>query len=135
MTREDSLQSLQDELGILARRLRRVLGAQPGAHVVLTQVAHQGPVRAADLCAAIGIDKAAVSRQVQHLLELGLVEAAPDPDDGRATLLSITATGRRRLAEFAAERRGHLDERLSDWKVDELSTFVAALSRYNRALD
>ena len=42
------------------------------------------------------MDKGAVSRQVQHLTELGLIERTPDPADGRAALLAVTDDARRR---------------------------------------
>jgi DNA-binding MarR family transcriptional regulator len=80
------------------------------------------------------MDKGSVSRQVQHLLDLGLVDRAPDPDDGRATLLSISEEGRRRTSDVSEHRRKLLAERLGDWSADDLQTFVAMLHRYNTAL-
>ena len=61
------------------------------------------------------MDKGGVSRQVQHLVDLGLVERTPDPDDGRATCWSastraaagsttVEPSDRRELARRAARR-------------------------------
>ncbi len=142
--RDRSLLRLEDEVGALMRRARRVVAErarlmhpdlQPGAYVVLAQVTEQGPLRAADLCVALGVDKAAVSRQIQHLVEIGLVESTPDPGDGRATLLSASADGRRRLTEVSHQRREFLQERLASWSDADLEDFVAALGRYNATLN
>jgi len=80
------------------------------------------------------IDKGAVSRQLQHLAELGLVVRTPDPDDGRATLVAASDDARRRLADVAEHRRKWLDEQLGDWTADELSHFADLLERYNGSL-
>ena len=81
------------------------------------------------------IDKGAVSRQLQHLDELGLVERTPDPADGRATLVAASDDAVRRLADVAEHRRKWLDEQLGDWSAEELADFAATLGRYNAALN
>jgi DNA-binding MarR family transcriptional regulator len=84
---------------------------------------------------AFGIDKGAISRQVQHLLDLGLVDRTPDPDDGRATLVSASAEAAARIDQVNEDRRRWLDDRLVDWPDSDLSEFVRMLSSYNAALD
>jgi DNA-binding MarR family transcriptional regulator len=84
---------------------------------------------------AFNIDKGAVSRQLQHLVDLGLVERTPDPDDGRATLVAASDDAVRRLADVAEHRRKWMDERLGDWDAAELSHFAELLERYNRSLN
>ena len=90
------------------------------------------PVRLSDTFA---IDKGAVSRHVQFLSELGLIERSPDPEDKRAALLAITDEGRRRLAEVGALRREKVEAMLHDWTDQELEGFVRTLTRYNAALE
>lgn len=141
--RTDALRHLEQEVGVLIRRVRRVIGVrarsvhpdlQPVSYLMLGYVNHEGPVRASALCTAFDMDKGSVSRQVQHLLDLGLVDRTPDPDDGRATLLSMSDDGRRRMGDVADHRRKLLAERLGDWSADDLETFGAMLHRYNTAL-
>jgi len=143
MSRDKMLDTLQLEVGVLMQRVRRVIGEraralhpdlQAGSYLVLTQIAQEETQRASDLCAALSIDKAAISRQVQHLLELGFIEARRDPEDGRATLLSLSDTGARRLADVGAQRRASLEQRLVGWRDDELDAFVSGLTRYNVTL-
>ena len=144
MTRSDSLRSLELEVGVMIRRVRRVIGdraravhpdLQPASYLILSSVASSGPVRASVLVELFDIDKGAISRQVGHLLELGLLVKEPDPDDARASLISLTDEGQRRMADVAEHRYKLLDENLADWDAAELESFVADLSRYNRALN
>lgn len=142
-SRGDALRELETEVGVLIRRVRRVIGERaravhpdllPSSYLMLSYVREHGPLRASAMCAVFEIDKGAVSRQVQHLIDLGLVDRAPDPADGRATLLSVSEEGARRLDDVAAERRELLAERLGEWPVAELEDFAASLRRYNDAL-
>ena len=139
-----SFGEVERELAVLLRRARawnRDVATevhpdlQPTAYALLSRVDELGSVRASDLCDYFGIDKGAVSRQLQHLVDLGLVGRTPDPADGRATLVEATADAIRRLEDVAAHRRKWLDEQLGDWSAEELEEFVAGLERYNLALN
>ena len=90
----------------------------------------KGPLRASAIAEAFDIDKGAVSRQVQHLVDLGLVERAPDPDDGRATLVAASDEADAGSTEVARHRRKWLDERLGDWSAED---DLAALRRRRSA--
>lgn len=143
-TRADLLAGLEQEVGVMVRRIRRVIGErarsvhpdlQSSSYLMLNWLNQHGAQRASAMVEAFGIDKGAISRQVQHLLDLGLVDRAPDPDDGRATLVSASAEAAARLAEIIDDRRRFLDERLGDWPDRDLSEFVRLLGSYNAALD
>jgi DNA-binding MarR family transcriptional regulator len=102
---------------------------------MLAYVADEGPLRPSVIAERFDVDKGAISRQVQQLVDLGLVDRTPDPLDGRASLLVASAEARRRLDDVVAQRREWLDVRLSDWRDDELAGFVDVLGRYNAALE
>ena len=142
-SRADSLRHLEREVGVLIRRIRRVIGEraravhedlQPASYFMLSWLVDEGPVRASAMVENFNIDKGAVSRQCQHLFELGLIERTPDPDDGRATLIAASDDARRRLADVSDQRRKWLDERLGDWTTEELEVFAATLEKYNLSL-
>jgi DNA-binding MarR family transcriptional regulator len=142
-TRADSLRHLEREVGVLIRRIRRVIGErarlvhpdlQPASYLMLSWLVDEGPVRASSMVENFAIDKGAVSRQLAHLDELGLVIRTPDPLDGRATLVAPSDDARRRLADVTEHRRKWLDEQLGDWTAEELETFAGTLEKYNRAL-
>ncbi|MEO9323163.1 MarR family transcriptional regulator [Nocardioides sp. C4-1] len=142
-SRTDSLRDLEHEVGVLIRRVRKVIGErartvhpdlQPASYLILSAVAQDGPLRGSELSELFTIDKGAISRQVKHLVQLGLLDAVKDPDDARATLLSATDDAKTRLEDIVQHRRKYLDERLADWSPEELSGLVEILSRYNEAL-
>lgn len=143
VARAETVRLLEHEVGVLIRRVRRVIheraravhpDLQPASYLLLAHLAETGPLRSSAVAESLGVDKGAVSRQVQHLVELDLVARTPDPDDGRATLLSVTDGARRRLADVARQRRRLLDERLGEWSEDELTELVSSLARYNATL-
>ena len=143
-SRAASTRRLERELGVLVRRLKRVVGErsrelhpdlQPASYWMFTHLAEQGPLRASALVETLDIDKGAVSRHVQHLIDLGLVDRTPDPEDGRATLISVTPEGARRLADVDEHRRAWFSGALGEWDDDELRAFAEDLARYNETID
>jgi DNA-binding MarR family transcriptional regulator len=142
-TRNDDLRAIGNEVATLIRRVKRVMGERarevhpdlhPMTYFILNHLATAGPMRAADLSDVFGMDKGGVSRQVQALVDLGLVERRPDAEDRRAILLDATSEGRRRLDDMGRRRQDRFDQKLSGWSDDELATFARLLTAYNRAL-
>lgn len=142
--RVESLIRLEAEVGVLMRRAKRAMRIRgrmlhpdlpPGGYMLLTWVAEHGPLRASALVDGLGIDKGAVSRMVQTIVDLGLLERHPDPEDGRASLVSVTAEAREGLDRVARERRVRFSDRLADWSPDDIDRLSAMLSRYNDALE
>lgn len=141
--RHGDLRRIESEVGTLIRRVKRVIGERarevhpdlhPMTYFILTHLASCGPLRGADLSDAFGMDKGGVSRQVQTLVDLGLVERRPDPQDRRAILVDATDVGRQRLEEISRRRSDRFDERLSTWSDAELSAFADQITAYNEAL-
>jgi DNA-binding MarR family transcriptional regulator len=141
---DETMRALEHEMGVLVRRIRRLIAVRarmvhpdlsPVAYSMLMALNDSGPQRASDLVEIFSVDKGAVSRQVQALLELGLIERSPDPEDRRAMILAISEEGHRRLDSIAVQRRSEVNERLVGWTDDDLSSFVTTLSRYNAALE
>ncbi|MCW2796921.1 MarR family transcriptional regulator [Nocardioides sp.] len=144
MSRDESLRLLEHEVGVLIRRIKKVIGEraqavhedlQPASYLMLGYLAEQGPMRASAMAETFHIDKGAISRQIQHLVDLGLVARTPDPEDGRATLVTATDDAVRRMADVADHRRKWLDEQLGDWSDGELLGFAKVLGRYNDTLN
>jgi len=143
-TRADSLHLLEREVGVLLRRIKRVIAEratevhpdlQPSSYLMLGWILDNGPVRATALVEEFNVDKGAVSRTMQHLCELGLLDREPDPADGRASLVSASAEARRRLAAVEEQRKLWFHERLKGWTVAELADLADNLGRYNEALE
>jgi DNA-binding MarR family transcriptional regulator len=87
------------------RELDRALLAEHGFGVdsygvmitLVTAPAHQLPI--GELGLRRNLSPSGISRSVDRLTRLGLVERAANPDDGRSLLVGLTATGVQRLRE------------------------------------
>lgn len=138
------LGDLEHELWRLLRRVRRNVAERaqqvdpaltPLGYSALDQLLRDGTSRASDIGCALGVDKGAMSRAVHQLVELGLVERTADPDDARALMLSLSVTGRERMAEVAVARRERFVRLMEGWTSEELTDLIAGLTRYNATID
>jgi DNA-binding MarR family transcriptional regulator len=100
---------------------------------VLYVLAESGPLRANLLAEAVFSDPSTVSRQVALLVDRGLVAREPDPDDRRATLLAITDTGRRTLADRMRLREGLLARCTDGWPESDSELFAELFERFSRS--
>jgi len=141
--RSVAVRGLEHEIGTMLRRIRRGLGERAvrvhpelntTSYLLLSTLNEQGARRAAELAEIFSLDKGSVSRAVHQLVELGLVERTPDPGDGRASLLSVTAETVRRLGEVHGQRREQFDDRLVGWTAEEIQELAERLGRFNLAL-
>lgn len=129
----------EDELLVAIVALKRgflahSVGVDPGAFPVLHHLASSGPSRQTALAEALGLDASTVSRHVRALADGGLVEASRDPDDGRATLLSITDPGLRFLTDRLRAHRERLGAATSDFSPSERTELVRLLHKLAAAL-
>jgi DNA-binding MarR family transcriptional regulator len=141
--RDVAVLALEHEIAMLLRRIRRgmserALQVHPElnatSYALLGTLGEYGPRRAADLAEMFAMDKGTVSRVVHQLLELGLVQRTPDPADGRASIISVTALATERLAHMHELRRELFDDRLADWAADEIEQLATQLGRFNVAV-
>lgn len=109
MTTQDAQLARQFEgcLSTAARRLDRAikarydeslspLGLKSTQATLLVFIAGSDNPRAADLVAPMGIDQTTLSRNIERLINMGLVRADPEPD-ARSKRLSLTPAGRRKM--------------------------------------
>jgi DNA-binding MarR family transcriptional regulator len=132
--------ALERELGVLYRRARsasdRLSRAvhpdlDAAAYGLLIHLRDQGPLRPSDLAAFVGVGKATISRQLKVLEDLKLIERRPDPADGRAHLLALTAEGRDRMDAVRSARRRRLHTSLNNWPEEDIGTLATLLARLN----
>lgn len=108
---------------------------QPLAVGILRYIIINGPLRAGDIVTGLGIDKAAVSRQLAQLKQLGLIDSTPDAADKRATLIEASDTARAALAAFRAEVSLEYRTALASWPTDEIAQLAGLLHRFNESVD
>ncbi|WP_432562367.1 MarR family winged helix-turn-helix transcriptional regulator [Kineococcus sp. SYSU DK003] len=112
-------------------RFKRALVATTAVYgtAPLAAVAELGHPRVSELAEHLRLDVSTVSRQVAHLRQRGLLEATPDPVDGRSQQLSLTAAG---LDELRRSRRALVEDitgRLADWDDADVETLAELLGR------
>jgi DNA-binding MarR family transcriptional regulator len=71
---------------------------------ISTRLMNSGPVTAASLAAAEHVSHQAVTQSLAGLKADGLVKVAPDPADGRKSLISVTEAGRHLYDSILATR-------------------------------
>ncbi|MEU6678566.1 MarR family transcriptional regulator [Streptomyces sp. NPDC046925] len=101
----------------LVRRLRGVTpatGLSPTQRSVLARLDRGGPATTAALAREELVRPQSMRLTVGALEEMGLVERAPDPDDGRQSVVSVTDEGHRTLAEMRAAKHDWLSTVLAD---------------------
>lgn len=88
------------------------------------------PVRCADLREAVPLSQPALSRLVSRLAERGLVAKSEAPDDGRAALVRLTATGSALLDRAAEVHARAVHETLtSRFSAEEQAVLLKTLSQ------
>ena len=71
---------------------------------VLGRIIDEGPVTAAALAAGEHVTQQAIAQSVATLKQRGLVDKQPDPGDGRKSLVTATAAGRKLRESLTASR-------------------------------
>src|SRR5690242_9008820 len=104
-------------------------------YLLLVHLVKDGARRAGALAEAVHSDPSTVSRQVAHLVRLGLVERVADPADGRATLLVATDEGRRVFDENRQLRNRGIASLMHEWTDEDRATFARLLTRFTDAFE
>ena len=115
-----------------AARLRSELSGVdllPTAVGALAAVFRLGPVRLTDVATHLDLEPSRVSKEINRLVDAGLVDQRTDPADGRAVLLSVTAAGADAFRSYRATVDAQLDALLVDWTDTDVRQLAALLGR------
>ena len=132
----DATRQILAALSALTRRLARVSGGpDEGPAMTATQrlamfeAALSGPLRLSALADRLGISAPTASRAVDGLVDLGLMERRPDPDDRRAVQIDLTRPGRKRVEEKQALAASALEPAVGALSAQERAQLAALLTR------
>jgi DNA-binding MarR family transcriptional regulator len=113
----DAAARLRAIVGAMSRRLNstaRGAGLTTSQLSTLGVIARQGPLRLSELAEIEHMNPTMLSRVVGTLVEAGLLRRTADPDDRRAGLVEVTATGRRTHDRLREQRGRILAEGLAE---------------------
>jgi DNA-binding MarR family transcriptional regulator len=94
---------------------------------VLAQLDDCGPARISALAAAGGVSQPSMTELVGRLEREDLVARFADPRDGRATLVDVTASGRRQRLHLRRSVRGRVIELLEAMGVEDQAKLNLAM--------
>jgi DNA-binding MarR family transcriptional regulator len=113
----------------LATERLEPLGLSPRGWGVLSTLVESGPLTQIELATATATDRTAMVYLIDDLVEQGLVERMPNPDDRRSYLIHLTAHGKRTQRKAAAELAKQADILLTPLDAAERSRLVDLLTR------
>lgn len=134
-------QQLQETMATVFRQFSRLIGRRQALNpqamsrtdysllAALEHCPHEAGLRISVLAATQGHDVSTISRRVTHLESHGLLERLPDPSDGRASTVRLTAPGLTALTDERASRTGVLKSILADWPDEDLAELDRLLTR------
>lgn len=129
-------EELRATYGQLKRRLREEtqLGELSWPQLrVLHFIDREGPSTVTALARTEGIRPQSMGETVSSLRSTGLLTGAPDPADGRQTVLSLTAEGLRAITAGRAARQDWLSRTVaSQLTVDEQQLLIQAIALLKR---
>jgi DNA-binding MarR family transcriptional regulator/ribosomal protein S18 acetylase RimI-like enzyme len=95
---------------------------------VLYELANREPTTATALAAALDLDAGYLSRILRRFGEAGLVSKKRIPHDGRQSLISITAKGRKAFAPLDQSSHDQVADMLARLSAQEQSRLLAAMT-------
>ena len=127
--------ALRGVLGQVHRRLRQVDNAgvlTPSQSAVLARLHRDGPATQTQLAAAEHVRQQSMAATLGVLDELGYLRRAPDPSDGRRTVISLSELGSRTVRGVHQHREEWLATALAGFTDEERETLDRALPLLER---
>ncbi|WP_449472655.1 MarR family winged helix-turn-helix transcriptional regulator [Sphingobium chungangianum] len=113
------------------RRLRP-LGISSGQIPVLLSLAEVPGISQKAIVERASVEQPAVAAMLMRMEKSGLVARAPSPDDGRASLFSLTSRGEAVMSRLYAELDGGNRAALGGLSEEEKTVLIAMLQRVIR---
>lgn len=114
-----------------ARRLRQEAAAEtsgltPTSVAALATIERHGPLTPSEIAAIERVKRPTITRTLACLEREGLIDRAPDPADGRSSLVSVNGAGRERLRRLRGRKNAYLARRMRELTDEEVETLERA---------
>jgi DNA-binding MarR family transcriptional regulator len=138
----DFIRHLQTDISKIVRlqrayfqRQRQRLPLPPSLASLLATIDSFGPSSPTRLADLEGVRVPPISRAIASLEKQGLVRREPDPNDGRRTLIHLTAPGRETLAATRSRTREWMVAQFSRLDEDDIDAIRRASDAIHRLAD
>jgi DNA-binding MarR family transcriptional regulator len=95
----------------------------------------RGPTRPGDLARNLRVSAAAVSKLTDRLVGGGYALRRPDPDDARASLITLTEAGADAAQALYDEGERLFASLLTEWPASDATKFAALLIRFTEQFE
>ena len=141
-TSPDDTRQILEGLSAVTRQLARASGGPDDGpamtstqRLALFETAIGGPLRLSELAERMGITAPTASRAVDGLVDLGLLERLPDPEDRRAVRIDVTGSGRTRVEERVALAAAALEPAAAALSAQDRARLASLLARLAKAFN
>jgi DNA-binding MarR family transcriptional regulator len=132
----DTASQLRNAIVRTSRALRQDAagesGLSPTQTAVLASINRSGPLTPSELAEIERVKRPTMTRTLACLEREGLIERAPDPADGRSSLVAVNDAGRERLARLRRRKSAYLARRLRKLEPEEVETLARAAALLDR---
>lgn len=136
-----SIQTLREKLRILERESGGVFEGQDSCcgvtnaqcHTIL-EIGHRGPISLIDLADIFGLDASTMSRAIQGLVMIGLVDRQASQEDRRFVKISLTEQGQRVFTEIETRYNAYYDQVAALLPPDKSDDILAAVGEFADAV-
>jgi DNA-binding MarR family transcriptional regulator len=98
-------------------------------YAALRSLSDHGRLGVRELADASAMDAATASRQIQQLVDAGLVSRSAAEDDARASVLSLTPRGSAVYERIVRHRLAYLADVLEGWSEDDRAVLLGLVER------
>ncbi len=133
----EKIKKLREKLRLLERESGNVFegpedccGLSTAQCHTLLEVGDRGPVSLIDLASSLGLDTSTLSRTIQGLVLLGLVNRQANEKDRRFVTLSLTETGRRAYKEIESRYNAYFGRVLELLPVERRTDIMNGIGEF-----
>jgi len=120
-----------------ARRLRQEAGSDlsPTLTSALASIERHGPLTPSELAAVERVQRPTATRIASRLEGDELIARTADPNDGRGSLLAVSARGRELLRRLRTRKNAYLSRRLRELDDTDVNALARAADILERLLE
>ncbi|MFI9163370.1 MarR family winged helix-turn-helix transcriptional regulator [Kitasatospora aureofaciens] len=102
---------------------------RPAMTILVTLDAAGHPLRVGDIATRMQVAGPHVTRHLNSLEKRSIIKRVPDPDDQRARLITLTASGQRLVDRYTTVVDGWFEAALAQWPDRDRTELIRLLAR------